>query len=127
MREGRRCWILDYADGAQFHMDVVPSLSNGQSARILLEARGLDARWTATAIAITDNEGPTYTAVTDDWPRSNPKGYGEWFKSRMAAALERAQTRAGGEHARECRGYSRLQGAHAFAGRRDDPEVPSRS
>ena len=88
MREGRRCWILDDADGAQFYMDVVPALPNRQSARILLEARGLDAHWTATAIAITDNEGPTYTAVTDDWPRSNPKGYGEWFKSRMAAALE---------------------------------------
>jgi hypothetical protein len=38
-----------------------------------------DARWPATAIAITDNEGPTHTAVTNDWPRSNPKGYGEWF------------------------------------------------
>lgn len=88
LREGRRCWVLDYADGAQFHMDVVPSVTNGQSARILLETRALDARWTATAIAITDNECPTYTAVTDDWPRSNPKGYSEWFKSRMAAALE---------------------------------------
>lgn len=89
LREGRRCWVLDYADDAQFHMDVVPALPNGQSARILLEARGLDARWTSTAIAITDNEDPTYTSITDDWPRSNPKGYSEWFKSRMAAALER--------------------------------------
>jgi hypothetical protein len=89
LREGRRCWVLDYADGAQFHMDVVPALSNGQSARILLETRGLDARWTSTAIAITDNEGPTYAYITDDWPRSNPKGYSEWFKSRMAAILER--------------------------------------
>lgn len=89
LREGRRCWVLDYADGAQFHMDVVPALPNGQRARNLLESRGLDARWTATAIAITDKESATYTAVTDDWPRSNPKGYCEWFKSRMAAALER--------------------------------------
>lgn len=89
LREGRRCWVLEYADGAQFHMDVVPALPNGQSARVLLESRGLDARWAKTAIAITDNESATYTAITDDWPRSNPKGYCEWFKSRMAAALER--------------------------------------
>ena len=89
LREGRRCWVLNYADGAQFHMDVVPALPNGQSARILLERRGFDTRWTSTAIVITDNESPTYNLVTDDWPRSNPKGYSEWFKSRMLAALER--------------------------------------
>lgn len=89
LREGRRCWVLDYADGAQFHMDVVPAVPNGQSARILLEARAMDARWTKTAVAITDNEGPTYRFVTDDWPRSNPKGYSEWFKSRMAGIFER--------------------------------------
>ncbi|WP_050920480.1 nucleotidyltransferase family protein [Acetobacter pasteurianus] len=28
LREGRRCWVLDYADGAQFHMDIVPALPN---------------------------------------------------------------------------------------------------
>jgi hypothetical protein len=89
LREGRRCWVLDYADGAQFHMDIVPALPNGQSARILLEARGFDTRWTTTAIVITDNEASTYNHITDDWPRSNPKGYSEWFKSRMAANLER--------------------------------------
>jgi Second Messenger Oligonucleotide or Dinucleotide Synthetase domain len=89
LREGRRCWVLDYAEGAQFHMDIVPALPNGQAARLLLESCGYDARWTITAIAITDTEWPTYPAVTDDWPRSNPKGYCEWFKSRMAAALER--------------------------------------
>ena len=48
-----------------------------------------DAHWAGTAIAITDNDGGTYIAVTDDWPRSNPKGYGEWFKTRMAVVLER--------------------------------------
>ncbi len=89
LREGRRCWVLDYADGAQFHMDVVPALPNGQSARLLLETQGFDARWTSTAIAITDNEGAAYRHITDDWSRSNPKGYSEWFKTRMAAILER--------------------------------------
>lgn len=89
LHEGRRCWVLSYAEGVQFHMDIVPAIPNGQNARILLESRGLDARWTATAIAITDNEGETYSTVTEDWPRSNPKGYSEWFRSRMAVVFER--------------------------------------
>ena len=87
--EGRRCWTLDYADGAQFHMDIVPALPNGNSTRQLLEARGLDARWAGTAIAITDKEHLLYRVPTDDWSRSNPKGYAEWFRSRMAAAFSR--------------------------------------
>jgi hypothetical protein len=89
VREGRRCWVLDYADGAQFHMDIVPALPNAQSVRLLLEQRGHDARWTRTAIAITDNEVPTYALVTDHWPHSNPKGYADWFRSRTAVILER--------------------------------------
>jgi Second Messenger Oligonucleotide or Dinucleotide Synthetase domain len=89
LREGRRCWVLDYADGAQFHMDVVPSLPNGLSQRTLLEAKGHDSRWAMTAIGITDREVWNFEIVSDDWPRSNPKGYAEWFKSRMAAVFER--------------------------------------
>lgn len=89
VREGRRCWVLDYADGAQFHMDIVPALPNAQSVRLFLEQRGYDAHWTRTAIAITDNEVPTYPLVTDHWPHSNPKGYGDWFRSRTAVILER--------------------------------------
>jgi hypothetical protein len=87
LREGRRCWTLNYADGAQFHMDIVPALPNGDDVRILLEARSLDARWSATGIAITDNERADYPTYTNDWPRSNPKGYLEWFKSRMIVQL----------------------------------------
>jgi Second Messenger Oligonucleotide or Dinucleotide Synthetase domain len=49
VREGRRCWILDYADGAQFHMDVVPALPNGLSQRLLLERHNLAAPWASTA------------------------------------------------------------------------------
>jgi hypothetical protein len=91
LREGRRCWILDYADGAQFHMDVVPAVPNENSVRLLLEAQRLDARWASTAIAITDNEAAAYSYITENWPRSNPKGYSEWFMSRTAAVLVRAK------------------------------------
>lgn len=89
VREGRRCWVLDYADGAQFHMDIVPSVPNAARQRLLLEARGLDLKWYETAIVITDVESPVYDVLSDDWQRSNPKGYAEWFKQRMGDVFER--------------------------------------
>ena len=89
LHEGRRCWTLNYADGAQFHMDIVPALPNAASTRLLLEKANLDARWSATAISISDNEAPNYAFISSEWPRSNPKGYVGWFKSRMAVAFTR--------------------------------------
>lgn len=87
VREGRRCWILSYADGAQFHMDILPALPNGMEQRLLLERAQFDPQWTDWAIAITDRDVSTYQERTSDWPRSNPKGYGKWFRSRMASIL----------------------------------------
>jgi hypothetical protein len=87
LREGRRCWTLNYSDGAQFHLDLVPALPNGREVREMLENHRFDARWAGTAIAITDNERANYAIVSRDWPRSNPKGYLEWFKSRMVVVL----------------------------------------
>lgn len=87
--EGRRCWTLNYADGAQFHMDIVPALPNAGWVRLLLEQRSLDTRWVDTAIGITDNEAHNYKVIVEEWPRSNPKGYLQWFKSRIAPLLER--------------------------------------
>ncbi len=90
VHEGRRCWRLDYSDGAQFHMDIVPCIPNEQDQRRLLEAQNLDTRFADSAIAITDNEVlPQYFQITDDWPRSNPRGYAEWFKSRMGDVFVR--------------------------------------
>lgn len=89
LHEGRRCWTLNYADGAQFHMDVVPALPNSHDVRVLFESRGLDASRAGTAIAITDNERFGYHDITNDWPRSNPKGYLDWFKGRMRVVLEK--------------------------------------
>jgi len=90
VHEGRRCWRLEYADGAQFHIDIVPGIPNEKDQRQLLEASNLDARFAKTAIAITDNEVlPQYYELTDDWPRSNPRGYAEWFKVRMGDVFVR--------------------------------------
>ena len=92
LHEGRRCWTLNYADGAQFHMDIVPAVPNGHDIRRLLETNNLDTRWASTAIAITDNERRNYKQVTNEWPRSNPKGYLEWFKLQMIVVLNERKT-----------------------------------
>lgn len=89
VREGRRCWILDYADGAQFHMDLLPALPNAAEQRMLLEKAMVDVRWAETAVVITDNESGDYYVQSATWPRSNPKGYAKWFASRMSAILNR--------------------------------------
>ncbi|MDG4720063.1 MULTISPECIES: nucleotidyltransferase domain-containing protein [Thalassospira] len=85
----QRCWRLEYSDEAQFHMDVVPSLPNGQDQRRLLEAQSFDASFADTAIAITDDQAANFDNISEDWPRSNPKGYAEWFKARMGKAFTR--------------------------------------
>jgi len=86
--EGRRCWTLAYADGAQFHLDALPSVPDGARKRQILEAVAMSATWAGTAIAITDKEHPRYRQITLDWLHSNPKGYALWFQSRMAPIFE---------------------------------------
>lgn len=88
MSEGRRCWTLEYADDAQFHLDALPALPDGARMLGLLGDTEADPRWVQTAIAITDNEHPRYLDVSRDWPRSNPKGYTNWFRSRMTESFK---------------------------------------
>lgn len=38
--ESRRCWTLNYADGAQFHLDTLVAIPDGKRQRLLLEQRG---------------------------------------------------------------------------------------
>jgi hypothetical protein len=100
--EHRRCWRLEYADEALFHMDVTPDVPNAAEARAILTRYGADSAWAATAIAITDMESPTYSIISDDWLRSNP--------------------------GRACRhgAAARLQGENAAAVVDHDSEAPSR-
>jgi hypothetical protein len=86
--EGRRCWTLEYADGAKFHMDILPAIPDGAAFRVLLESRNLTAGWSEDAIAITDTAHENYEHFTDDWPCSNPRGYSSWFKERMKVRFE---------------------------------------
>ncbi|NUA25985.1 nucleotidyltransferase [Cupriavidus basilensis] len=86
--EARRCWTLNYADGAQFHMDVLPALPDGAKQRMLIEAMGHQSDLADRSVAITDKVHQNYRLHSDDWPASNPKGYSEWFRSRMKAVFD---------------------------------------
>lgn len=88
VKEGRRCWTLDYADDARFHMDVLPAVPDGESFRALLESCDRSSPYQDTAIAITDNTHPNYDRLSHDWLRSNPKGYAAWFGDRMKPQFE---------------------------------------
>lgn len=89
VEEGRRCWTLHYADGVQFHMDILPAIPDAVEFKQFLESRGIaPSNWTDSAIAITDNTLPNYDQIDSEWPRSNPKGYAEWFRSRMQTRFD---------------------------------------
>ncbi|WP_155953206.1 nucleotidyltransferase [Pseudoxanthomonas suwonensis] len=86
-KSGRRCWTLEYADGAQFHLDALPAIRDAEAQRRrLVEARIRD-EWSNTAIAITDRDHPRFSVRCENWPVSNPKGYTTWFRSRMRRAF----------------------------------------
>lgn len=78
-KPGNRCWTLLYADGSKFHMDVLPAIPDAEGRRILLEQRELDAKWTDTSLAITDQRAPNFDVISPEWPHSNPKGFANWF------------------------------------------------
>lgn len=59
--EGKRCWTLKYADSAQFHMDILPSVPKNDEKN--------------KSIKITHKEGDLYKFIT-----SNPEDYADWFK-----------------------------------------------
>ena len=40
------------------------------------------------AIAITDRDDPNFRQLTEDWPHSNPKGYANWFRSKMREVFD---------------------------------------
>ncbi len=79
----RRCWRIHYADSAQFHLDVLPAIPDGEQRRVLNETLGIDAQLSQTAIAITDETHPNFAMISAMWPNSNPEGYAEWFYGRM--------------------------------------------
>ena len=85
-KEGRRCWTLKYAEAANYHMDVLPSIVS-VGYKILLERAYSDVQQTDVnnlAIRITDNKlaNYAYEIDTNEWLKSNPFGYSKWFFNR---------------------------------------------
>jgi len=78
LEEGKRCWTLQYADSARFHMDILPAIPDDEINGI---AREIGANLAQSAILITDRE-------LYNWQRSNPVGYAEWFKERMRVQFD---------------------------------------
>ncbi len=81
--EGRRCWTLQYADSAKFHMDILPSVTDSEY-RILMESmlNNTGQDYDNLAIRITDKYEENFKSETqlEGWPKSNPFGYGIWFE-----------------------------------------------
>lgn len=81
--EGRRCWTLVYADSANYHMDILPSIVYTGYQMILEKAFSVTelADLDELAIRITDREKDDYHYEEDHklWLKSNPFGYGKWF------------------------------------------------
>lgn len=90
---GRRCWTLEYSDEANYHLDVLPSISDKNFTVLLNETfnnyQHLDTN--ELAIRITDNEDIFYPVMTDTkwWMKSNPFGYAKWFFQRAIYSSKR--------------------------------------
>lgn len=90
--EGRRCWTLKYRQDSdnlkeRYHMDILPSITSEGYETILNESykRAFDiASVGVLGISITDNENVNYytSKKTEEWLKSNPFGYAQWFFDR---------------------------------------------
>jgi hypothetical protein len=69
VEEHRRCWRLEYAEGAQFHMDVTPGLLNAAEQRALLLSRGLDATSSVVQFVILEPCGHRWRRFGRPWYR----------------------------------------------------------
>lgn len=87
--EGQRCWTLQYAEGTKFHMDILPSIPDDY--RQLYEGI-VEQDVYQHALRMTDNEHDYYQSSNrSKWPKTNPKGYAEWFKDRMGTVYDKAR------------------------------------
>ena len=63
VKDGKRCWTVNYVDQHNFHLDILPSVPNDYT----------------NEIAITDKNNASYEKISADWEISNPKEYYVWF------------------------------------------------
>jgi hypothetical protein len=92
--DGRRCWTLQYADSAKFHMDILPAIVS-TNYKIILE-KAFSARQMenpdSLAIRITDKKMDSYDSSShpEEWLKSNPFGYGIWFEQQATVGFTKA-------------------------------------
>jgi hypothetical protein len=94
--EGKRCWTIKFAESAQFHMDILPAIPDELYSSIL-QKEGIPVNFASTSINITDKTLENYSSISNDWPRSNPKGFAAWFQSRMLIQYSELYKRVFGE------------------------------
>lgn len=101
IEEKRRCWRLEYQDGMNFHMDVVPCIKKEQTMAMvhsrfyedsfdeqeLIGSNENIENWEKLTVYITDNESPYYDSICMAWNQSNPEGFAKWFKSKSLQYL----------------------------------------
>lgn len=89
IEDNRRCWTLLYAEEEQFHVDILPAIPDGEYFLNLLKDAGKESEWSDLALAMTDKTHPKYSEITDDWYTTNPKGYAEWFNSKIRKIIKK--------------------------------------
>ena len=77
----RRCWRIQYSDGAKFHLDLLPAVPDNPNWLVRL---GVPINLAQHAIEITDSA--TWD-LSPTWSKSNPMGYVLWFKNRTGNLL----------------------------------------
>ena len=82
---GRRCWTLKYADSRNFHIDILPAIPDNS---IIFNSRTYHHEIDKNKIQITDNTSSEYSTFSNNWHKSNPQGYINWFKKEMEEKIK---------------------------------------
>ena len=88
VEEHRRCWRLEYADGAQFHMDVTPGILNASEQRALLARKGTRRVFGRHRDRDYGRRSSLLQGRLKRLAALNPQGYLKWFHGRMAKIFE---------------------------------------
>lgn len=83
--EGRRCWTIDYQETPKFHMDILPAI---RDEYVWLLENKVSIDYAQHAICITDKENEEYSILSENWQKSNPIGYANWFRDQMKVQLD---------------------------------------
>lgn len=97
--EGRRCWTLRYRQDSEnakerYHMDILPAITSEGYSVILNESYRKtfsESEIDKIGLSITDNKSYNYftSKIPEEWLKSNPFGYAQWFFSRATISQSR--------------------------------------